>query len=176
MPDTGHVAVDTQDNILTMQGGMIMFCKQCGAEIDENDVFCSNCGYKREKNEPQPEIYYEEPVNYTVRTVVKKKSKNKVVGGVYLFVMGALDIFLSLMGENDDIPPLIALLLGLVLVAIGIYLFSKGVNGEEEQYIYRDGGPETSMFDKEPGTWTCSKCGKVNANYIGTCSCGQSRV
>ena len=28
-----------------------MFCRQCGAEIDENDAFCSNCGYKREQTE-----------------------------------------------------------------------------------------------------------------------------
>ncbi len=26
------------------------------------------------------------------------------------------------------------------------------------------------------GEWKCSKCGKVNPNFVGTCSCGQSRI
>lgn len=26
------------------------------------------------------------------------------------------------------------------------------------------------------GSWKCSQCGRVNANYIGTCGCGQTKV
>lgn len=154
-----------------------MFCRQCGAEIDENDAFCSNCGYKRERTEAQPEIYYEEQESYSVHTV-RKKSIRKTIDGVIVLIWGAVLIFLSLVGgdEMEDVPPQIAILIGLVVIAIGIFLFVKGVNGEEEQYVYKDGGSGSSMFDKAPGTWTCSKCGKVNANFIGTCSCGQSRV
>ena len=128
-----------------------MFCRQCGAEIDENDAFCSNCGYKREQTEAQPEVYYEEQESYSAHTV-RKKSIRKTITGVYFLVMGALAIFVSLMGEDDDMSPQMALLLGLALAAIGIFFFVKGVNGEEEQYVYKDGGPGTSMFDKTPGT------------------------
>ena len=49
-----------------------MFCRQCGAEIDENDAFFSNCAYKREQTEAQPEVYYEEQESYSVHTVRKK--------------------------------------------------------------------------------------------------------
>lgn len=66
-----------------------MFCRQCGAEIDENDAFCSNCGYKREQTEAQPEVYYEEQESYSVHTV-RKKSIRKTITGVYFLVMGAL--------------------------------------------------------------------------------------
>ena len=26
-----------------------------------------------------------------------------------------------------------------------------------------------------PGTWTCPVCGRHNANYVGTCACGQTK-
>ena len=48
-----------------------MFCRQCGAEIDENDAFCSKCGYKREQTEAQPEVYYEEQESYSKKECKK---------------------------------------------------------------------------------------------------------
>lgn len=76
-----------------------MFCRQCGASMDEKDMFCAKCGYKREKVEAQQpnqqlqyqqmqyqQLQYQQPVNYSVNTV-REKSIPKIVGGIWLLIM-----------------------------------------------------------------------------------------
>ena len=53
-------------------------------------------------------------------------------------------------------------------------------NGKTRTHCYKCGAslmPENreQKSDLNTGCWTCPKCGKVNASYVGTCGCGVSK-
>lgn len=73
-----------------------MFCKKCGAEIEDNSSVCPKCGEPVNK------------VNYYVQTGEKPKAPNSISG----FVCSIVGFFIPF--------------LGFILCIIGIVLSSKG--------------------------------------------------
>ncbi len=174
-----------------------MFCRQCGASMDEKDMFCAKCGYKREKVEAQQpnqqmqyqqmqyqqlqyqQAQYQQPVNYSVNTV-REKSIPKIVGGIWLLINGVF-ITVGIMMLSDyfdeadaDAPLAVYIILGLIFLITGLYLVISGVNGKEQKSVYRS-SPNGPIYDRPTRTWVCPKCGKANAGFIAVCDCGQNR-
>ncbi|WP_077609606.1 hypothetical protein [Clostridium sp. Marseille-P2415] len=52
---------------------------------------------------------------------------------------------------------------------------------DNQHHIYEKLTQITAKIDKQvenepsPNKWKCSKCGKYNMNYVGTCSCGNTK-
>lgn len=174
-----------------------MFCRQCGASMDEKDMFCAKCGYKREKVEAQQpnqqmqyqqmqyqqmqyqQAQYQQPVNYSVNTV-REKSIPKIVGGIWLLINGVFITVGTMMlsdyfdDADADAPPAVYIIFGLIFLIIGLYLVISGVNGKEQKSVYRS-SPNGPIYDRPTRTWVCPKCGKANAGFVAVCDCGQNR-
>ncbi len=80
-----------------------MFCKNCGAQIDDNAVVCTNCG-----------VAVSESFNNAM-----VGSKNKIVAGVFALLLGNLGIHNFYLGytKKGITQLLVSLLLSWTIVA-----------------------------------------------------------
>lgn len=177
-----------------------MYCRQCGTKVDENDMFCVKCGFDlhegvaktQERRVPNQKISYSPP-QYTVQTI-HKFGTGKIVSGV---IMALIGIIINVSNDSanssystgwryyldSDYRAQSDLLgaVGVILIILGIILIIVGLIGKKETNTYRtlqSNGviSNNMMFDNGPATgWRCAKCGNINADYVGTCGCGNLR-
>ncbi|MGN0384824.1 MAG: hypothetical protein ACI4EX_02980 [Lachnospiraceae bacterium] len=58
-----------------------------------------------------------------------------------------------------------------IIALVNIFILSKNYN----DYIYYSDERERKQDMMSSGGWVCKKCGLVNPNYTGTCSCGNPK-
>lgn len=67
---------------------MSKYCQNCGTQMDDNAMFCSNCGFKvvnvaenQQVKQPfqEPKEYYQQPIQQRVEVLPKKKSKKVII-------------------------------------------------------------------------------------------------
>lgn len=67
---------------------MSKYCQNCGTQMDDNAMFCSNCGFKvvnvaenQQVKQPfqEPKEQYQQPIQQRVGVLPKKKSKKKPI-------------------------------------------------------------------------------------------------
>lgn len=93
-------------------------------------------------------------------------------------------------GETFVTIGIIALVIGFILLIAGIIVKivksnksnscvtsspNKQDRAEYLNYLKMQGLITYSDITSTPGVWQCSRCGKVNNNSVGTCSCGMSK-
>lgn len=83
-----------------MKGMITLICRNCGAEIDDNSVFCSKCGHKTD-------ISIGNGINPNDKTVIHKKSNKKpiflILISIAAFVSAAavgISLFFNINGEE----------------------------------------------------------------------------
>lgn len=67
---------------------MSKYCQNCGTQMDDNAMLCSNCGFKvvnvaenQQVKQPfqEPKEYYQQPIQQRVEVLPKKKSKKVII-------------------------------------------------------------------------------------------------
>lgn len=107
--------------------GMSKFCYKCGAQLDDADMFCNNCGTKQEETvQAQPSRDYQNAQNYTGGSLVMSKSigvciiLSIITCGIYsLYWLYCMAEDLNrISGKNDTSGGLVVLL---SIITCGIY-------------------------------------------------------
>ena len=108
--------------------GMSKFCYKCGAQLNDEDVFCNNCGTKQEENvyQAQPSRDYQNAQNFAGSSPVISKSIGVCIilsiitcgiYGLYWLYCMAEDLN-RISGKNDTSGGLVVLL---SIITCGIY-------------------------------------------------------
>lgn len=120
----------------------IIFCKNCGAQINNAVIFCNECGQSRIRNSMNKKIEIEEDY----RTKFELKPKFNLIYKIYKIIIGAVSIVSAFFAFFADIfwldpnPPtmiifiilIIALIIAL-LITIGQFIYLK-----KEKELYND--------------------------------------
>ena len=68
--------------------------------------------------------------------------------------------------------------LAVILIIAGIILLIFGLKGKREP-VYSNGADFTDYrilnSDGPSVGWKCSRCGRINAEYVGSCACGNKK-
>lgn len=99
-----------------------MFCKFCGAEIDDNSTFCPKCGNKLDDTVSNKTSSDLDALNHTV------KGKNKLVAGLFGILLGDFGVHHFYLGHTGagvasilfcwtGIPAIIGLVQGILILA-----------------------------------------------------------
>ena len=67
-----------------------MYCTHCGIKLDENAVFCSNCGYKVGR-QPQQESNIMNDIRNGYDNVMSKP-KSRLIAGILAILLGSMGI------------------------------------------------------------------------------------
>lgn len=175
-----------------------MFCPKCGKEVEQDSNFCKSCGFNI--NHINNSNYF---ASNNVHNFEQKKSKEEFLRDyrsthseiwaylVFSFIfdiIGAIIIIMNVtkidkyMLNKEKTEVIFWIIVGLFMWLIGtIFIVKfkacdrKGVE-EYERYLYRESRSlekVESIRIPEQNEWLCPKCGKINANYVGTCGCGE---
>lgn len=88
---------------------MSKFCENCGAEMEDNQVVCPNCGNGAEEVKAE-EVKVEEPVNTTETNGAKAAmspenlKKYGIIGGIAVAVIVILAIIINILGSGWKKP------------------------------------------------------------------------
>lgn len=121
-----------------------MFCSKCGAQIDDESVFCKECGYKvKQVNEDHFESNPSVIPNNGI-TIVKKKSKAPVIIAVLIVLIIAAVAISSVVISNRTY--------------VGGWVPGNNANNESEIYTFRiyhnhEFAYMTSSLEKYTGSW-----------------------
>lgn len=86
------------------------FCPQCGAQLDDAAVVCTNCGANLAAPQPQPmpQQQYYAPVapmipayDHTAEYDAKEVSEGKVFA-IAVYLLGTIGIIIALLGSHDN--------------------------------------------------------------------------
>lgn len=104
-----------------------------------------------------------------------------------ILILGAIGSFLLARGSGHwliSVTIFIASFLSVLVLSVILYSIDEILGRQEElskglkALTYQLQNPEAALYEKEhdKNTWKCPKCGKLNANYTGTCGCGSSKA
>jgi len=88
-----------------------MFCKECGAQIDDNAKFCSKCGTQQTRyteTETESRVQDKSLINEPVEFVIDKYDKlhsiqyAPIFVGVFVLIINLFFIFSDEIGTNDN--------------------------------------------------------------------------
>ena len=168
-----------------------MFCEKCGAQIDENDIFCTKCGHKQIETAPENKEVIIKPVKqyseYNNYVVTKREVCGwKIAVGVVIEIVSLLFTFVFYAVKEDhlysydswqaynDMSSNNVDTFALIGIVVGIVSIVWGIIGEQKE-SYRKGGSMSSSYGGAgDDNWKCPQCGKINAGYR-SCSCGYTR-
>lgn len=185
-----------------------MFCRQCGAEVGDEDTFCTKCGFdlkngiakKQEKKEYVNQRVYRQPtythINpmYSPGGMQTKKvyGVGKIISGIIMIIVGiamysstssvkndmSMDTLRYYLDSDYQANTDMMGFLAAVLIIAGIILLILGLKGKKE-YMYSNGLDVTGygILNSNGPTigWKCSRCGRINAEYVGSCACGNKK-
>ena len=85
-----------------------MFCEKCGAQIDENDIFCTKCGHKQIETAPENKEVIIKPVKqyseYNNYVVTKREVCGwKIAVGVVIEIVSLLFTFVFYAVKEDHL-------------------------------------------------------------------------
>lgn len=109
--------------------------------------------------------------------------------GYIIYILGTIGSFMVAKSVGDIIRGNSFILIALVFISFEFAVVVQGTMmvclGEILSYVqslkvYTEVAVENSNGRQDEklltkGGWKCSKCGKVNPQYTGTCSCGEAR-
>lgn len=117
-----------------------MFCKSCGAQIDDTAKFCTNCGaaveIEAQSNQSQEVPFQDVQVDYQQSQFqpAPAANKNKLVAGLLGILLGSLGIHKFYLGYTKS--ALIMLLVSILLCWTGVAPAAMGVIGLVEGILY----------------------------------------
>lgn len=76
------------------------FCSKCGAQLDDNAVFCPSCNSSVAPAQPGMNAYVD-PYDHTAEFDAKDVSNNKVYA-MLLYLMGIVGIVIALLASRDS--------------------------------------------------------------------------
>ena len=155
-------------------------CKECGKQISDSAKTCPNCGCKTAFAENSSKL-----LGYAIHMLIDIVVA--LIAGFALLqgtseLLDNLDRFDRWLERGEPVATFLRIGIGLV-VMIGALLNLKNVGYEFQWYSKnpaQSGQTNASHCDAAqdavtlPGQWTCS-CGRNNAAYVSTCSCGKSK-
>lgn len=173
-----------------------MYCSKCGTKTNDNVNFCSKCGnplnavstpgnfdsYQAEaplksKNEFISDYYAKHPEKnlYIALSVV-----SDIIGTIILF--NNVQKISEYNSDNENFNIFIFIILALGLWAVGTaFMFaykniSKQAKKAYDLEIASHNASRKHLYTQNGNTtWKCSRCGKINQHYVGTCGCGEVR-
>ena len=111
-----------------------MFCKYCGAEIEENSVYCSKCGRKLDNSEGYQDTFQENGINIGGQI----KGRYKIVAGILALFLGDFGLQHFYLGNKGagiasciffwtGIPAIIGLVQGILILLESDEEFAKRI-------------------------------------------------
>lgn len=79
-------------------------CPTCGNQVNDNEMFCTNCGTQLSQQQPYNQYQYQAPVDpydHTAEFDAKDISDNKVIS-MLIYLMGAVGIIIALLASNSS--------------------------------------------------------------------------
>lgn len=167
----------------------LIYCRECGKQISDSAKMCPHCGCSTEYG--------------TLEAQRQGLSVSVIVGCVFALIgivlfFTALSTMLEGIDDRGTFSKWIAkedgasgtfikLCIGLGMSlggAVALFKAKARANQIADRAYKAAAGYEASS-DVPPvqidysgstsGTWTCSCCGRVNANYVSSCACGTSK-
>ena len=76
-------------------------CPNCGAQMQDDSMFCSECGAHFAQQSPPGTYQYVPPYDHTAEFDAQDISKNKVLA-MLCYLMGTTGIIIALLGSNHS--------------------------------------------------------------------------
>lgn len=113
----------------------------------------------------------------------------KKIGIILMVIGGALDIVsIAMIGNSSfhSFQTIVVISSAAFFIGLLLAIFGRGTSGSNNSITANtnNGGfdrlinSSSSSSRRSPldsGEWKCSRCGKVNQNYVGTCGCGMTK-
>lgn len=178
----------------TEVGNEDTFCTKCGFDLKNGTA------KKQEKKEYVNQRVYRPPtythVNpmYSPGGMQTKKvyGVGKIISGIIMIIVGiamysstssvkndmSMDTLRYYLDSDYQTSTDMMGFLAAILIIAGIILLILGLKGKKE-YIYSNGLDVTGygILNSNGPTigWKCSRCGRINAEYVGSCACGNKK-
>lgn len=177
----------------TQAGDADTFCSKCGFDLKTGVV--KEPPKKEYVNQKvyQPPTYSHINPQFASGTMQTKKvyGIGKIVSGIIMIIIGIILQSNASSVKNDasvdtlryyfdsDYKSSVDMMafFAVVLIIVGVILFIAGLIGKQEE-VYVGGMAGGYRMPNSNGPtvgWRCAKCGRVNADYVGVCGCGNKK-
>lgn len=179
----------------------LIYCRECGKQISDQAEMCPHCGYQtivkkvetvaeRKRKEREQEREKKEARRKEIEARYQKELFYLNIGSIGMTIIEGIllvVVFVKMAGVEDwdrklklymeydryqsEIAPI--LVLWFCIVVLGIFditinIMKKKMDKEMRQELYHS----DIVVEESLNVWCCPLCGKENAHYVGTCSCG----